>query len=281
MDCSTPEFLVLHYLPEFAQTHVHWVDDAIQSSYPLLSPSPPAFNCCQNQGLFKWVSSLNQVAKLLKLQLQRQSFQWIFIVDWMVWSLHCSRDSQASSLTPQFKNINCLVFSLLYGWTLTSTHDYWETIAFTIWSLAGKVMSLLFNTLSRFVIAFLSRSKYLNFMATETVCCHFGALQNKVSLFSLFTHLFVMEWWGQMPFSSVQFSHSVVSDSLLPHGLQHTGDEQASLFITNSQSLLKVMPIESVMTSNYLILREVAPIWTSLCPTPSSKRMTLASILKN
>ena len=57
-----------------------------------------------------------------------------------------------------------------------------------------------------------------------------------------------------MPFSSVQFSHSVVSDSLLPHGLQHTGDEQASLFITNSQSLLKVMSIESVMPSNHLIL---------------------------
>ena len=148
LDYIALEFLVLHYLLEFAQTHVHWVDDAIKPSHPLLSPSPPAFNLCQHKGLSKWVSSLNQVAKLLKLQLQHQSFQWIFRVDWLVWSLNCSRDSQASSPTPQFKSINSLVFSLLYSWTLTSTHDYWKTIAFTIRSLVGKVMSLLFNTLS-------------------------------------------------------------------------------------------------------------------------------------
>ena len=76
MDCSTPGFLVLHYLPEFTQTHVHWVCDAIQSSHPLLSPSPPAWSLSQHQGLFKWVRSLHEVAKVLELQLQHQSFQW-------------------------------------------------------------------------------------------------------------------------------------------------------------------------------------------------------------
>ena len=76
MDCSMPGFPVLHRLPELAQTHVHWVGDAIQPSYPLSSPSPPALNLSQHQGLFKWVSSLHQVAKLLELQLQHQSFQW-------------------------------------------------------------------------------------------------------------------------------------------------------------------------------------------------------------
>ena len=81
MDCSTPGFPVLHSLPEFAQTHIHWVSDAIQSVRPLSSPFPPAFNLSQCQGLFKWVSSLHQVAKALELQLQRQSFQWIFRVD--------------------------------------------------------------------------------------------------------------------------------------------------------------------------------------------------------
>ena len=74
MDCSTPGFPVLHYLPKFAQTHVHWVDDAIWLSHPLSSPSPPALNFSQHQGLFKWVSSLHQVAKVLELQLQHQSF---------------------------------------------------------------------------------------------------------------------------------------------------------------------------------------------------------------
>ena len=63
MDCSTPGFPVHHHLPEFAQTHVHWVDDTIQPSGPLSSPSPPAFSLSQYQGLLQWVSSLHQVAK--------------------------------------------------------------------------------------------------------------------------------------------------------------------------------------------------------------------------
>ena len=70
MDCSTPGFPVLHYLPEFAQTHVHWVIHAIQPSCPLSSPSPPAFYLSKHQGLFQWVGSSHQVAKVLKLQLQ-------------------------------------------------------------------------------------------------------------------------------------------------------------------------------------------------------------------
>ena len=76
MKCSTPGLPVHHQLPEFTQTHVHWVGDAIQLSHPLSSPSPPAFNLSQHQGLFKWVSSLHQVAKVLEFQFQHQSFQW-------------------------------------------------------------------------------------------------------------------------------------------------------------------------------------------------------------
>ena len=78
VDCSTPGFPVYHQLPELAQTHVHRVSDAIQPSHPLLSPSPPAFNLSQHQGLFLWVSSSHQVAKVLEFQLQHQSFQWTF-----------------------------------------------------------------------------------------------------------------------------------------------------------------------------------------------------------
>ena len=82
MDCSTPGFPVHHQLLELAQTQVHRVGDAIQLSHPLLSPSPPAFNLSQRQGLFQWVSSSHQVAKVLEFQLQHQSFQWIFRVVW-------------------------------------------------------------------------------------------------------------------------------------------------------------------------------------------------------
>ena len=76
MSCSTPGLPVHHQLLEFTQTHVHRVSDAIQPSHPLSSPSPPALNLFQHQGLFKWVSSLHQVAKVLEFQLQHQSFQW-------------------------------------------------------------------------------------------------------------------------------------------------------------------------------------------------------------
>ena len=65
-----------HQLPEFTQTHVHWVGDIIQPSHPLSSPSPPALNLSQHQGLFKWVSPSNQVAKVLEFQLQHQSFPY-------------------------------------------------------------------------------------------------------------------------------------------------------------------------------------------------------------
>ena len=73
----------LHYLLEFAQTHVHWVGDAIQLSHRLSSISPPAFILSQHQSLFQWVSSLHQLTKILELQLQHQSSQWIFTTDFL------------------------------------------------------------------------------------------------------------------------------------------------------------------------------------------------------
>ena len=76
MNRSTPCFSIHHQLLESTQTHVHWVGDAIQPSYPLSSPSPPAPNPSQHQSLFQWVSPSHQVAKVLEFQLQYQSFQW-------------------------------------------------------------------------------------------------------------------------------------------------------------------------------------------------------------
>ena len=110
MDCSMPGFPVLHHLLEFAQTHLQWSDEAIQPSHPLSSPSPLALNLSQHPGLFKWVSSSHQVAKVLEFQLQHQSFQWTPRTDLLYNGLAgspCSpRDSQESSSTPQFKSIN-------------------------------------------------------------------------------------------------------------------------------------------------------------------------------
>jgi len=83
IDCDTPGFPVYPYLLESTQTHVHRVGDAIQPSHPLSSSSPPAFNLSQHQGLFQWVRSLYQVAKVLEFQLQHQSFQWLFRTDFL------------------------------------------------------------------------------------------------------------------------------------------------------------------------------------------------------
>ena len=129
MNCSTPGLHVHHQLLEFTQTHVHWVSDAIQTSYPLLSPSP-ALNLSQHQGLFQWVSFSHQVAKVLEFQLQHQSYQWTPRTDLLENGLvecPCSpRDSQESSPTPQFKSINSLALSFPYTPTLTSIHDHRE-----------------------------------------------------------------------------------------------------------------------------------------------------------
>ena len=90
LDYSTPGLPVHHQLPAFTQTHVHWVSEIIQPSHPLSSPSPPAFNLSQHQGLFKWLSmtfkwpsTSHQVVKVLEFQLQHQSFQWTFRTDFL------------------------------------------------------------------------------------------------------------------------------------------------------------------------------------------------------
>jgi len=83
MACRMPGLPVHHQLPELTQTHVHRVGDTIQPSHPLSSPSPPAFNLSQHQGLFQWVSSSQQGAKVLEFRLQHQSFQWIFRTDFL------------------------------------------------------------------------------------------------------------------------------------------------------------------------------------------------------
>ena len=154
MNCSTPGLPVHHQLLEFTQTHVRRVGDAIQLSHPLSSPSPPAPNPSQHQGLFQWVSSSHEVAKLLEFQLQHQFFQWT-----QDWSPCSPRDSQESSPTPQFKSISSSVLSFLYG--PTSIYDYWKNHSLTRCIFVNKVVSLLFNMLSSLVIALLPRSKCL------------------------------------------------------------------------------------------------------------------------
>ena len=134
MNCSMPGLPVHHQLPEFTQTHVHRVSNAIQPSHPLSSPSPPAPNPSQHQSLFQWVNSSHEVAKVLEFQLQHQSLQRNPSVDLLqnglVGSPCSSRDSQESSPTPHFKSINFSALSFLHGPILTSIHDHWKNQSF-------------------------------------------------------------------------------------------------------------------------------------------------------
>ena len=165
LDCSTPGFSVLHNFLEFAQIHIHWVNDALQPSHPLASPSSHALNLSQHQHLFQWVGFSQQVAKVLEFQLQHQSFQWIFRVDflWIDWFDFLEVQGTLKSLL-QHHSLKTLFLQCSAFFMVQLSHPYItteKTIALTIWNLVSKVMSLFFNTLSRFVIAFPPRRKCL------------------------------------------------------------------------------------------------------------------------
>ena len=125
MDCSMPGFPVPH-LPKLAQTHVHWVGDAIQPSCPLSSPSPPSPSPSQHQSLSQWVKSSHEVAKVLEFQLYHHSFQRNpradLLQNGLVGSPCSPRDSQESSVL----SINSSVLSFLHNPTLASIHDHWK-----------------------------------------------------------------------------------------------------------------------------------------------------------
>ena len=164
MDCNDSGFSVPHHLPKFAQVHVHCISDALHPS-PLMPSTPSALNLFYHQRLFQWVSCLHQMIKILDLQLQHQSFQWVFRVDfpkdWLVWSPCCPRDSQESS---QHHSSRASILWCSTFFTVQLSQPYvttGKTITLTIWTFVNRVMFLLFNTLSRVVIASLPRSSHL------------------------------------------------------------------------------------------------------------------------
>ena len=165
MECSMPGLPVHHQFPEFTQTHVHWVGDDIQPPHPLPSPSPPVFNLSQHQGLFQWVSSLHQVAKLLEFQLKHQSSNEYselisFRMNWL--DLLEVQGTLKSLLQHHSSKASILQCSALFLVQLSHPHMTTEkTIALTRQTFVGKVMSLLFTMMSRLVKAFFPRSKHL------------------------------------------------------------------------------------------------------------------------
>ena len=152
-DCSTPGFPALHYLPQFAQTHVHWVTDAIQPSHPLSPASPPAFNLSQHQGL-----SNESVLRIMWLKYSSFSISpsneyWgliSFRIDWF--ELPAVQGTLKSLLQHHSSKVSILRCSAFF--TVQLSYLYMttgKTIGLTSWTFAGKLMSLFFNMLSRIV----------------------------------------------------------------------------------------------------------------------------------
>ena len=156
-------FPVHHQLTELAQTHVHRVGNAVQPSHPLLSPSSPTFNLAQHQGLFQWVNSLHEVAKesfIFSISTSNEHSLWnSFRIDWFDLSF---QETLKSLLQHHSSKASIFWRSAFFMVQLSHPNmTTGKTMALTRWTFVGKVMSLLFNMLSRLVIAFLPRSKRL------------------------------------------------------------------------------------------------------------------------
>ena len=202
-----PGSLVLHYLLEFAQIHVHWVGNAIQPPHPLptllllslIFPSYQVFFPEKSALHIRWPSYWNFSSSILP---SNEYSGWIsFRIDWFdllsvqltlenLFQHHCSKASILQS--PTFFRVQ-----LSHPYVTTG-----KTIALTIQTFVSKVMSLLFNVLSRFFIAFLPRSKHLLISwlpSPATVILEPNKIKSVTA--STFTHLFAMKWWDQMPWS--------------------------------------------------------------------------------
>ena len=184
MNHSTQGLPVHHQLSEFTHTHVHQVSDAIQPSHPLSSPSPPAPNPSQHQSLFQWVNSSHEVVKVLGFQLMISTSNEhpgliSFRMDWLdLLAVQSTLKSLLQNHSSKASILWCsalFIIQLLHPYTTTG-----KTIALTRRTFEGRVMSLLFNTLSRLLIAFLPRSKHLLISWLQSPSADFGAPQNKV-----------------------------------------------------------------------------------------------------
>ena len=184
MDCSTPGFPVHPQLAELAQTHFHWVDDAIQPSHPLSSPCPPAFIFSQHQVLFQWVSSSHQVAKHWSFSFSiSHSNEYSGLISFrMDWLDLFAVQGTLKSLQHHSSKASILRHSAFF--IVQLSHPYMstgKTIALTRWTFVGKVMSLLLNMLSSLVITFLPRSKRLLISRLQSPITVILEPQNKIS----------------------------------------------------------------------------------------------------
>ena len=197
MKCSMPGLPVHHQLPEFTQTHVHRVGDAIQPSHPLSSPSPPAPNPSQHQSLFQWVNSSHEVARYWSFSFSISPHPGLisFRMDWL--DLLAIQGSHKSLLQHHSLKASILRRSAIF--TVQLSYPYMtagKTIALTRRTLVGKVTSLLLNMLFRLIITLLPRSKHLLISWLQSPSAVILEPQKiKSDTVSTVSHLFPVKWW--------------------------------------------------------------------------------------
>ena len=195
MNCSTPGLPVHHHLPEFTQTHIHRVGDAIQPSHPLSSPSPPAPNPSQHQSLFQWVNSFHEVAKVLEFQLQHHSFprnpRADLLQNGLVGSPCSPRDSQGSSPTPQYILIVAnfkVTFICGFHWFTHSLATTTKIFCFLMGRFPSSGSPHAFNSIFRFIPSSSLIPRWIPFCPPECVI--------RVDMpKEMYFQLWLRKWW--------------------------------------------------------------------------------------
>ena len=202
MDCSMLGLPVHHQLLKSNQTHVYRVDDAIQPSHPLSSPSLPALNLSQHQGLFQWVRCPKYWSFSFSISPSNEYSVLIsFRMDWL--DLLAVQGTLKSLLHHHCSKASILQHPAFFMVQLS--HPYMTTGKTTVlirWTFVGEVMSLLFNILFRLVISFLPRSKCLliSWLQSPSAVILESKKITSVTVSNVF-HLFAMKWWDRMPWS--------------------------------------------------------------------------------
>ena len=250
MNHSTPGLPVHHQLPEFTETHDHWVGDAIQPSHPPSSPSP-ALILSQHQGPFKWVSSSSQVAKVLEFQLQHQSFQWTpgLISLRMDWLDLLAVQGTLKSLQHHNSKASILLCSAFY--IVQPSHPYMTTgkiITLTRRTFVGKVMSLHLNMLSTLVITFLPRS--LSLFLSYLFLCIFTVTFLTQTFLSL---------WLNYHLSSLCFLSFSVFLSSLSHAHHQANHPQTALSQWCCDASRKLLVVRSKLPYSLVLTDSPSP----------------------
>ena len=201
--CTAAHQASLFFTRSWSLLRLHWVSDATQPSHPLSTPSPSTLNLSQHRCLFQWVGPSHQVTKVLKLQLQHQSFQWIFRTDFLDWLDLLTVQGTLKSLF-QYHRLKASILRHSAFFMVQFSHPYMNTRKTIVW-LYGPLLakwSLCFSICCLGLSVFLPRSKHLliSWLHSQSAVI-LEPKRIKSVIVSIFPPPFAMKWWNWMSWS--------------------------------------------------------------------------------